>query len=43
MKMSEAIKTENDICPRCGEELIGGDNSSGVKCSNDSCGYWFCY
>lgn len=30
-------------CPKCGKLLISGDFSSGVKCPDKKCGYWFCY
>lgn len=30
-------------CPECGSQIVDGHFGSGVRCSNDKCGYWFCY
>jgi len=45
--LKEWLKTkENEVwngetCPDCGSPVI--DKWSGVKCSNEECGWWFCY
>lgn len=31
---------EEDLCPRCGSLIQ--EEWSGVKCSNDKCGWWYC-
>lgn len=30
-------------CPDCGSPMVDGHFGSGIRCSNDKCGYWFCY